>query len=204
MLIGHLPAGYIFSKLLSGKLAGRGIETRHIIPAGMLGSIAPDLDMFYFFLVDNRQHHHHTYWSHYPIVWLTLLLLFAIRLRFAGNKGFALPGLLFSASGFMHLMLDSIVGKIWWLAPFVDRPFSIYQVAATYRPWWINFVVDWSFLMEMALVAWAAALCLWSNMPRRKTSALSPERGALFEIHDIAVAQGSANLLKNDHRQGQV
>ena len=41
---------------------------------GLLGSIFPDLDMFYFYFIDHRQHGHHCYWTHTPFYWITLLL----------------------------------------------------------------------------------------------------------------------------------
>jgi hypothetical protein len=34
----------------------------------------------------------------------------------------------------LHLVLDSIVGDIWWLAPFVDRRYSLFTVPAVYGP----------------------------------------------------------------------
>jgi inner membrane protein len=55
----------------------------------------------------------------------------------------------------VHLCLDSIVGDIWWLAPFVDRPFSLFTVPALYQPWWLNFLLHWSFGLELGLVVWA-------------------------------------------------
>lgn len=43
--------------------------------AALLGAIAPDLDLFYFYTLDGRQHHHYSYWTHYPSVWFALMLL---------------------------------------------------------------------------------------------------------------------------------
>lgn len=71
MIIGHLASGYVYSKLLSSRLASHGFATKSVMIAGIVGAIAPDFDMLYFYLVDNRQHHHHSYWSHFPIVWFT-------------------------------------------------------------------------------------------------------------------------------------
>lgn len=121
MIIGHLPAGYIFTKFIARRMVNKDINLRVFILAGVIGSIIPDLDMLYFYLIDNRQHHHHTYWPHYPSVWLGFLLIFAVWYGFGNNKSTALLGLVFFINGFFHMLLDSIVGDIWWFAPFVDK-----------------------------------------------------------------------------------
>jgi hypothetical protein len=159
LIIGHLPAGYIASRLLAVRLAADGVNERLFVATGMSGAIAPDLDMLYFYLVDQRQHHHHTYFTHVPIVWASMLLASVIFWMSAGrNKALAVLAVIFSLNGFIHLLLDSIVGDIWWLAPFVDRPFSLFTVPALYEPWWLNFVLHWSFGLELFLVAWAVLL----------------------------------------------
>lgn len=129
------------------------------LAAGMLGAIAPDFDMFYFFFVDQMQHHHHTYWPHFPIVWFSLLLLALGWYGLAKEKANASYALIFSLAGCLHMLLDSIVGDIWWLAPFVDQSFALFSVTARYSPWWLNFILHWSFVLELMLVL--GALLLW-------------------------------------------
>lgn len=158
MFVGHLPAGYVCAKLLAKKFANTGIASRLFIFVGVLGAIAPDFDMFYFYLVDNRQHHHHTYWPHYPALWLVLLALAGIWFKSAKDKSRAALALIFSMNGFIHMLLDTIVGDIWWFAPFVDKPFAFFTVQAVYKPWWLNFILHWSFALEILVFAWAAAL----------------------------------------------
>lgn len=166
MIIGHFPAGFVFSRLLVSKLAGRGFDLRYVVLAGVVGAIAPDLDMFYFYLIDNRQHHHHTYWPHFPIVWLSLLVVFSLWFLLAAKKTTALLGLVFSANGLVHMLLDSIVGDIWWFAPILDKPFTIFTVPALYDPWWLNFVFHWSFSLELIVISWA--IILWYREPVRQ------------------------------------
>jgi len=155
MIIGHLPAGYVVSKLLFPYFESRGPALKAFLWAGVFGAIAPDLDMVYFHLVDHRQHHHHTYFTHFPIVWASLLLLSVIWFSAARIKMRAALATIFSINGFIHMLLDSIVGDIWWFAPFVDKPFAFFTVPALYKPWWLNFVLHWSFAVELAIVLWA-------------------------------------------------
>jgi inner membrane protein len=171
MIIGHLPAGYVLSKLLADKLARAEINPRYVIAAGILGAIAPDFDMLYFHLVDNRQHHHHTYWTHYPIVWLTLLTTASMWHRITSDKSNAKLAVVFSLAGFMHLLLDSIVGDVWWFAPFVDQPYALFTVPISYKPWWLSFILHWSFAFELLFLGWA--IVLWRrtrSFPKVKAS----------------------------------
>lgn len=175
MFIGHLPAGYIAGRLLRQSYAHTGVQARWFIAAAMLGGIAPDFDLLYFYLIDHRQHHHHSYWPHFPIVWLSLLVVSCLWYRFSSSPSSssrppspssrAALAMIFSISGCIHICLDSIVGDIWWFAPFVDQPFALFTVKARYQPWWLNFILHWTFALELLIVTWAIAL--WWRKPRR-------------------------------------
>jgi inner membrane protein len=159
MIIGHMPAGYIVSKLLFARFEPFGVRLKPFLWAGVLGAVAPDLDMLYFHLVDHRAHHHHTYITHFPLLWGALLIAGTTWLRLSSVKPRAASAVIFSLNGLFHVVLDSIVGDVWWLAPFLDKPFSFFTVPALYKPWWLNFIFHWSFALEIAVVVWA--LYLW-------------------------------------------
>lgn len=151
MIIAHAPAGYLCAKWMQS----RGLALKGIIVAGIAGALAPDLDMFYFYLVDGRQHHHHTYWSHYPIVWGSLLVATLLWFLLARQSKAAGLSLIICLNGFLHLVLDSLVGDIWWFAPYVDKPYSFFTVSPGFKPWWLNFILHWSFLAEVIIVTTA-------------------------------------------------
>ncbi|MEH6565278.1 MAG: metal-dependent hydrolase [Halopseudomonas sp.] len=161
MFIGHLPAGYVVARLLLPRFASTGVTARYFMLAGMLGAIAPDLDMFYFYLVDNRQHHHHTYWPHYPVIWFSLLSAASLWFSLARVRAGAALALIFAVNGCLHMLLDSIVGDVWWFAPWIDQPFVLFTVQAVYTPWWLNFFLHWSFALELAVWGWA--IFLWRH-----------------------------------------
>lgn len=163
MIIGHLPAGYVASKLMFGRFRSTGVALKPFLWAGVVGAIAPDFDMAYFLLIDHRQHHHHTYLTHFPIVWFTLLLLSTVWLYASRSKTRPALATIFALNGCIHLVLDSIVGDVWWLAPFVDKPVAFFIVPALYKPWWLNFLLHWSFALELAVVIWA--IYLWRRSP---------------------------------------
>ena len=155
MFIAHLPVGYLVSRHL---LMLMPIPNNLVIygwTAGLLGAIAPDFDLFYFYLIDQQQHHHHQYWSHIPIFWVTLIVLSTILFSKCTHAFYLF---LFSINGFIHLVLDTVVGDIWWLYPFDNQLVAFFQVEAHLKPWWLNFIFHWSFLLELGLCVWA-----WRN-----------------------------------------
>lgn len=170
MFIAHLPAGYLLSTSLRPRLLDRHHDARLFVLAGMIGAIAPDFDLAYFYLVDHRQHHHHTYFTHLPLSWALLIVFFAIARRAAAARDRRWPtvGLFFALNGFGHLLLDSIVGGIWWLGPWIDQPFSLFTIHRRVEPWWLNFVLNPSFVLEIVLVV--VALGVFCRSTRKKRS----------------------------------
>jgi inner membrane protein len=164
MIIGHLPAGYITSKLLFPYFEKYSVSYKGFFFWGMFGSVAPDLDMFYFYFIDHRQHHHHTYFTHYPIVWFSLLTASLLWLRLAPKNPNPSLAIIFTLGGFIHMLLDTIVGDIWWFAPFYNKPFALATVPAIYHPWWLNFFLHWSFGLEILVIIWA--IYLWRQKPQ--------------------------------------
>lgn len=141
-MIAHLPAGYLVTRLLP--------PAPWRMTAGLLGSVAPDLDMLWW-LATGGHTHHHAYVTHFPSVWLLGLL---------GSALARSPmGLAFTLNGLVHMALDTVVGDIAWLAPLDHRRMSLMVVTDRYDPWWLNFVLHGSFALELALVA--AALWAW-------------------------------------------
>lgn len=155
MIMAHLPAGYIVANLAWRLMKSRENIRNRLIAAGMAGAIAPDLDMLYFYLLDHRRHHHHTYWSHFPLLWICLLLVAAIGFRAKSGGALAALMVVFSLNGLIHLFLDSVAGDILWFAPFGDAAYALFTVPARYDPWWLNFLLHWSSLFEIAVIVGA-------------------------------------------------
>lgn len=169
MLIAHLPAGYLVAQGFSS------LRVKGIVPVALLGSIFPDLDMFYFYLVDNRQHHHHSYWTHFPSIWILLMILSACWLYFRRQSGTAVLMLVFSVSGFIHLLLDSVMGDIPWLAPYSTQFYALFTVPANFKPWWMSFILHWTFLFEVAIIIAAAVLFIRNRKKRKALSVVAGE-----------------------------
>lgn len=163
MLLGHLPAGYVATEtaLRWGILSpSRAVSRRAILAAGLLGSVLPDVDILYFYLIDDRQHLHHGYWTHIPSFWAVVFLgLYGLA---AGRRSTWMKTTLIAAGAnvLLHLGLDTITGKVRWLAPFSSRDFVLFDVPARYS-WWVwNFVFHWTFVLEILVLLVAAAM-LW-------------------------------------------
>jgi len=152
---------------LTTALASRSPD-RKALWIGLLASIAPDLDLLYFFFVDKQQHLHHGYWTHFPFFWLGILtaalLAYPLLKRF---RIFSLFLFCFLPNILLHLLLDSVVGDIRWLAPFSSQSFSLFEVPALHDYWVYNFVFHWTFLLEVSIVV-AAILVLLVRCDRSK------------------------------------
>lgn len=161
MFIAHLPAGY-----LAARGAERcGVRLRGLMASCLMGSIAPDLDLLYFYLVDSCRHHHHSYASHWPSLWLvalgTALLLLAWR-----RARWCILLVAFAACGVLHIAMDGVVGDIQLLAPWSHEYFALATVPARYKPWWLNFFLHWSMGIELLICAFAA-VCFLARRSRR-------------------------------------
>lgn len=158
MLIAHLPSGYLLANWIERKFP-KNISRKAILWATLSGAIFPDLDLFYFFFIDQQQHHHHIYFMHWPIIWCSFALLTWFIGRFIKSKGLFLAQCFFFA-GILHVLLDSLVGDIWWLMPWVDQSYALATVPAISEHWWISFIFHWSFLVEIVICLWALRLWL--------------------------------------------
>lgn len=158
MFIAHIPSGYLMSVLFLERFRNVRDISPAVIAAGMIGSIAPDFDLIYCYLIDHQRMHHHKYFTHWPLSWLVLLAVSIIWVRLARHSRIGHLSLIFAASGVLHLLLDSLVGDIWWFAPLAGKPFALITVPAVFKPWWLNFFFHWSFAIELAICLWALTL----------------------------------------------
>jgi LexA-binding, inner membrane-associated putative hydrolase len=167
MFFGHLPAGYLCTTWLLKKRDLPRRERNTLMFLGLLGSVAPDLDMFYFYLVDHRQHWHHTYFSHWPSFWLAAMLLSAMIGWGARNRMWTFAGMVLAINALGHLALDTHVGRIRWLEPFSNQWVYFFEVPSLYHPKILNFVFHWTFVFEIALVS-AAVFVFHQNRSQSK------------------------------------
>jgi len=168
MFIAHIPSGYIFSSILVERIRNLPASASAVVVSGVIGALAPDLDMAYFYLIDHHQTHHHRYFSHWPIIWLILLIASAVWLLLSRASKRAFLCLVFCLGCLLHLGLDSFVGDIWWLAPIVNRPYAMFVVPALFRPWWVNFILHWSFAVELVICIWS--LIIYKRRSRANNS----------------------------------
>lgn len=175
MFIAHLPAGYLSQAALPAPL-----RTPAVTVAALVGSVAPDLDLLYFYLPSSlggggRQISHHHYWSHTPAWWMfiiaTSLCLWAL-LPAAGMRrvrAAALPVGILLFNVMLHHVLDTPMGGIRWMWPASGKLWVLFDVPARHAPWVLNFVLHPTFLIELSIVA--AAGCVWLRSYRRGRSA---------------------------------
>lgn len=147
MFIAHLPAGYLLARLSNAsKLFMIGV---------LIGSVAPDLDIMWFYSVDGGTIHHHEYLTHRPIFWTLLLVIVGFfRLPFLQGLG---------VGGLVHMLLDSIVGRITWAWPLSSKTFTLVEVPATQSHWILSFLTHWTFVVEIAITLCAIVVFVYSR-----------------------------------------
>jgi len=162
MFIAYLPAGYILgSKIARSRKAAR---NKLLLIFTMIGSVAPDLDLIYFYTLDNRIHSHHEYFSHMPIFWLGIGLLGALLFKLP-RVSISLLGL--CLGGLLHCILDTAVGGIYWMIPFDDSIIRFSHVPKRYDFWVFNFIFHWYFVFEILICGWAFNLCRKNFKPQQ-------------------------------------
>ena len=154
MFIAHLPSGYLLCKTVAGKM--KGVSWRAILLAGLMGSVIPDVDLLYFYLIDARQHSHHSYPSHIPIYWLSIYLICVVTFYITKKHRLVSLASVFMLGVLLHLLLDSVAGGILWAYPFSTTYFVVTTVPAQYDWWVLNFILHWTFAIEAVIVvsAW--------------------------------------------------
>ena len=195
MIIAHLPSGYLMAVALLRRI--RRVKPSAVVAAGIAGAGAPDLDMFYFHFVDHGKVHHHQYLTHWPVLWLALLAAALLWNRWHASRAALLLGI-FALGGVLHLVLDTLVGDVWWLMPWVNEPYAFFTVTARHQPWWLNFLLHWSFAVELAICAWAALL----YRARRRSRNASPDTCHVCGAGVDAVLDGQAWCAGCLHIQG--
>jgi len=158
MFVAHLPAGYILTRRLIDRAPKADLSDWSLLAVGLVSAILPDFDLLYFYLVDHRQTLHHLYWPHLPLFWLGPAVVSLAVCARIGNRRLTLAVTVFYANIFLHLLLDTVVGNIYWLHPFYAESFSLFEVPARHA-WWVwNFILHWSFGLELLICAWALAV----------------------------------------------
>jgi inner membrane protein len=163
MLIAHVPMGYLQGKWFSRYAK---LPLKQVMLLSLLGNIAPDFDMFYFYVFDGRKTHHHDYVTHWPLFWIAVSSFLIAATYVLKRKNITLS-LAFSIGTMSHMVMDSVAAPIHWLAPFSQANFELVHVPAISSNWIISFVSHWTFGIEIMICIYAFVLFLQS---RRKVS----------------------------------
>lgn len=151
MFIGHMPGAYILAKKILKQQSNR-----VLILLACIAGVLPDIDILYFYLIDNRQHTHHSYWTHMPLFWMVVYAGLYLLAKVVGRGDYARPIMIMASCTFLHLVLDSIVGKIAWFYPLSDTYYHLFHVPSVYSWWVANYLLHWTFLFEIGLCIAAA------------------------------------------------
>lgn len=171
MLIAHLPAGFLLTRRILDHARPDVKLSRRLLVLGLIASVLPDLDLLHFYLIDQRQTLHRLYWPHLPMFWLAPAAVCFLVCALSRSKLLTLVFLTFYANVFLHLVLDTVAGPVFWLYPFDKTGLVLIDLPARYG-WWIwNVVLHWTFGLELMICLAGLAAYLRSRRPRRTTLA---------------------------------
>jgi len=164
MFLVHMPAGYLASRLLLSQFRSEPSQTKWLLALGLLGSVFPDLNMFYFYLIDNRQHGHHSYRTHIPFYWISLLVLCYVIAAIVKSRFLIAAATVFIGCILLHLLLDTFAGGgIKWLHPFEHSYINIFSIPAQPNRYWVwNYFLHWTVLVELTVIS-IAAITFWKT-----------------------------------------
>jgi len=163
MIFAHVPAGYLLARLVR-RVFPKVANQRALLAWGMVGGIAPDIDLFWARYVDHWSVHHHRYITHWPSFWLLAFGLAALALawRRAGAVAWTAFGV-FALGVTSHLFLDWVVSAMWLLAPFSDESFQFVHVPFNYRHWLIRLLTQWTTWADIGIAA-LGGLVAWRDV----------------------------------------
>lgn len=156
------------SALLRGRVDD-GRTRRRLMALGLAASVLPDADLLWFYTGGQQREVHHAYLTHKPGAWLIAFAVAALVMRMmrARRSAWLALGVL-AANVMLHLVLDTAAGGIRWMWPTSEAELVLSHVPARHEPWWLNFVLHWTFALEAAIAA--AGLAWWWRDRGRRTA----------------------------------
>ena len=158
MFIAHIPAGFLATRALQKK---HPLTPKWMMHLGLVCSVLPDIDLFYFYLIDGRHTSHHHYWTHLPLFWLTVFLPLFLLAKLKRHKLFFTTCVVIFTNIMLHMVLDSVAAELYWFYPFSNQAFNLFKVEAQYTYWVWNFILHWTFALEILIVI--AAFFVWKK-----------------------------------------
>ena len=174
MFIAHIPIGLVLARVITKRRL-----TLPVIAIAAFGAIFPDLDLIRFYLLDNHQRHHHDYWTHIPMVWGLIMLVWLGLAKILKWPFGTLP-LVFFVAVISHLILDTMAGAIEWGWPFSDRGFHLVTVPATQEKWYLSFLTHWTFALDIfiSILSLCVALIPYGYKDAKNAGAVAGEAKA--------------------------
>ncbi len=157
MIIAHGPLGYLITYSLrrwwqSALTAG---QRRVLYFTAFIGGIFPDIDLFYFYLVDSTVSHRqlltHSILPYSILLMLGCIGIFGVRkLRFYGWLCFV-----FALGAYSHIAADMIVGMAALLNPFSIEMYGLVSIAWYRDSWFMRYNLVTNFTLEFIIIAGA-------------------------------------------------
>lgn len=200
MIFAHGPVGMLATAALKPAL-------RQVIPQvvhrnwmrllwiGFLGGIIPDLDLFYYYLIDASESHR-TFITHTPLPYLVLLVIALVWWSMRRHR-WAAYGIVFAIGALSHIGADMLASEVRLLYPFTNIYIGLGDIPADAIRTNLLFI---NFLIEgLAIAGWLALLNQsYIKNARRARS----YRALIASVTVLGIALGiyaNANIFKGSY-----
>lgn len=169
MIFGHGPSGFFMTwllRILPENMKWNNVKTKYILLLGTVGAMAPDLDLFYTYLVDAGVSHRE-FITHTPFFWLLASLIVFILLTITRKQQYIPYALTFTLGGVLHVVFDTITAQIRLLYPFSRDFMGVADFGILFineNLLYINFVVEATWFA----LAGYAAIVLFSKSKKQR------------------------------------
>lgn len=177
MTFAHIPAGYITCRLLAEACGPRIRSEKAYLSWGLFGAVAPDLDYLYLAVTGNLQVNHHLCFTHFLLVWVALFMASSVWMYRDRTGQPPLSAFMFSLGGLVHIFLDTISGRVFWLAPFSYETFSGDNLLFSIATEFAQTHRHWGYGVELLIIIWAAILFANTGRVNRRHSGLGTAVG---------------------------
>lgn len=155
MLIGHIPLGYLIARGLKN-VWQKSVQTPRqrywLYGAAIAGSVFPDFDLFYYYLV-NAFTSHRLLPTHSFIPYSILLIIGTLLNKRQPHRVVGFGILLFALGGIGHIIADMYTGMAAGFAPLSLKVFGLYSLASISNSWFGRYPFLTNYITEYFIYA---------------------------------------------------
>jgi inner membrane protein len=172
MILAHGPLGYLLAYVSQNRWYTQiqPAQRRWVYLAAFIGGIFPDVDLFYFYLVDSSVSHRQLI-THSLITYTVLLIVMVLLLKLRPQQRFWwLAGIVFCVGAYSHIAADMLIGMAALFNPMSQTLYGLVSIPWYRDSWFMRYNLVTNFTAEtviilVALGTYLRKRWLWISTP---------------------------------------